>query len=125
MRVEIALIALASLTAGGAIAPAARSHPVVRSGRHTPSCDASDLCDLVGYTVVACSNVVGEFNGAEIDSTVALDNGMRFRFTEYNYSYSYRPDAAVLAKSVTYSGTVMTLYKLQVEDETYDVIRVR
>jgi len=98
--------------------------------------DADALAGLVGYTIVAASTVAGEFEGADFDKLVKLDNGMVFEFQEYSYTYSYRPTAVVLAR--TYSleemrqwklkavpTRPMTRYKLVVEDEIYDVVRVR
>jgi hypothetical protein len=82
-----------------------------------------DACDLVGYTCIACSNVVGEFEGADYDKPVKLDNGMIFTFNEYNYSYSYRPEVAIFFKQVTYQGKTLNSYKLWIEDEVYDVTR--
>ncbi len=89
------------------------------------SCDASDFSELVGYTAIVSTNVVGEFEGADYDKPVKLDNGMIFEFTEYNYTYSYRPDVIVFARAATVQGRSVTLYKLMIEDELYDVIRVR
>jgi len=83
--------------------------------------DAEDLEELVGYTIIASSNVAGDFEGAEYDELVELDNGMIFRFNEYDYSYSYRPTAIVLA--FPYKSIVF--YKLIIDDEIYDVDRVR
>ena len=88
-------------------------------------CEASDLCEVVGYVVLACSNVVGEFEGAEFGKSVSLDNGMIFTFDEYKYSYSYHPDAVVLARNAMYQGKQLTVYKLVIDDETYEVTRVR
>jgi hypothetical protein len=98
--------------------------------------EADDLADLVGYTIVVASTVSGEFEGADHDKLVKLDNGMIFQFTEYRYTYSYRPSAVVLARTVTTEELrklipsrihtkPLILYKLIVEDEIYDVIRVR
>ncbi len=89
------------------------------------SCDASDLSEIVGYTAVTSTNVVGEFEGADYDKPVKLDNGMIFEFTEYNYSYSYRPDVIIFARSATIQDRQVNLYKLLIADELYDVIRVR
>ncbi len=50
---------------------------------------------------------------------------MIFQFNEYNYSYSYRPDVAVLAKKVTFGGKSLIIWKLIIEDEIYDVVRVK
>ena len=85
----------------------------------------ADVCDLVGYTCVDCSNVVGDFEGADYDKPVALDNGMIFTFNEYNYTYSYRPEVAVFARKTTYQARTYYSYKLWIEDELYDASRVR
>jgi hypothetical protein len=84
-----------------------------------------DACDLVGYTCIDCSNVVGDFEGADFDKPIKLDNGMVFEFQEYNYTYSYRPEVAVFYKQVSYGGRNYNLYKLLIEDEIYDVVRIR
>jgi hypothetical protein len=111
------------------------SFAVARIGAETPPIEATDLCDLIGYTVVACSNVEDEFEGADFDKPVRLDNGMVFQFTEYSYTYAYRPDAVVLATEFDDATKARLraqgvpewrakLYKLVVEDEVYDVIRL-
>lgn len=84
--------------------------------------DADDLTELVGYTIIASSKVVGDFEGADYDKLVELDNGMIFRFKEYKYRYRYRPTAIVFA--FPYSESIV-LYKLIIDDEIYDVNRVR
>ncbi len=86
---------------------------------------ARDFRKLVGYTVIEISNVVGDFEGADFDKAVALDNGMVFKFNEYNYSYSYRPDVVILAKKITIGKDSALLWKLIIEDELYDVTRVK
>jgi len=89
--------------------------------------DADHLGRLMGYTVVAATNVSGSFEGADYDKLVKLDNGMVFEFQEYSYTYSYHPDAVVLAKAldVPATGKQALIYKLIVDDEIYDVRRVR
>jgi hypothetical protein len=84
-----------------------------------------DVCDLEGYTCIVCTNVVGEFEGADFDKPVKLDNGMIFEFNEYNYTYSYRPEVAVFASTLNYQSKRLTVYKLWIEDEVYDVTRIR
>lgn len=83
--------------------------------------DADELQPLLGYTMIAFTNVDGDFEGADFDKTVELSNGMRFRFLEYSYTYAYMPSAAVFAQTV---GS-RVLYKLVIDDEIYDVARVR
>ena len=90
--------------------------------------DASNLSQLVGYTIVAATNTTGEFDGADYDKVVKLDNGMIFEFHEYDYFYEYRPDVIIFAKTVTLSsGRTFTDYKLVIsdEDEVFDVTRIR
>jgi len=92
--------------------------------------DSDDLSDLLGYTMVAHTNVRGDFEGADYGKPVALDNGWIFEFTEYNYNYSYRPSVAVFAKSVSFkppSGVErqLTIYKLVIDDTIYGAKRIR
>jgi hypothetical protein len=88
-------------------------------------CSAGDLQDIVGYLALTSSNVVGDFEGADFDKLVELDNGMIFRFQEYKYSYSYRPEVIVFSHSTTYQGRAIVLYKLLIDEDLYDVTRVR
>jgi hypothetical protein len=96
--------------------------------------DVDDLSELLGFTLVALTEVPGEFEGADFDKTVKLGNGMVFEFASYSYTYAYQPSAAVFAKKVTREELAklgrpatkdIVLYKLVVEDEIYDVIRLR
>ena len=89
--------------------------------------DASDLRQLLGYSVVACTNATGEVEGADFDKLIKLDNGMVYEFETYDYFYAYRPDVVVFAKTVQYQGKTVTLYKLVIGDEgeVFDVHRVR
>ena len=89
--------------------------------------DASQFHELLGYTVVACTNATGELEGADYDKPVRLDNGMIFEFQTYSYFYSYHPDVVVFAKDVTVDGKPVTIYKLLIEDQDdiFDVTRVR
>jgi len=84
--------------------------------------DADDLTDLVGYTIIASSYIPGSFRGARRGKVVQLANDMVFEFREYKYSYSYRPTVIVFA--FPYSESVI-LYKLIIDDEIYDVVRLR
>lgn len=98
--------------------------------------DAHDLEDLLGYTMVAHTNVKGDFEGADFDKLVALDNGMIFEFSTYSYTYAYRPAVAIFARTVSpdelrrrgipnVSARPITLYKLVIDEEIYDVTRIR
>lgn len=85
-----------------------------------------DFEALVGYTVIAATHITGEFNGADYDKLVKLDNGMIFEWTTYHYHYAYHPVAVVFGKNVTISGKTITVYKIWIEDdEALDATRVR
>jgi len=86
---------------------------------------ADELCSIEGYTIIACSNVVGDFEGADYDKLIELDNGMIFRFQEYGYSYSYRPECIVFGDLYEYQGSEYIIYYLLIEDEVYSVTRVK
>jgi hypothetical protein len=87
--------------------------------------EVDDLDELEGFTLVVKSTVVGDFEGADFDKLVKLDNGMVFEFQSYNYEYAYRPSAAVFARALKYQGKAVSLYKLVIEDTIYDVMRIR
>jgi hypothetical protein len=94
--------------------------------------EMDQLEDLVGYTLIEVTAVPGDFEGADFDKVVKLENGMIFEFEEYNYSYSFHPDVAIFARkaeipskpSDKQKGSVI-LYKLLIEDDIYDVHRIR
>ena len=98
--------------------------------------DASDLEELLGYTMIASTHVQGDFEGADFDKPILLENGMLFQFSEYNYAYDYRPYVAIFARTFTpeelrKAGVrnvpvkPFTVYKLVIDDEIYDAVRVR
>jgi hypothetical protein len=90
--------------------------------------EPSELAQLVGYTIIDSSSVTGDFEGADFDKVVKLDNGMIFEFQSYDYFYAFRPEVVIFAKKVTLStGKDFINYKLVIEDgdEVYDVIRIR
>ena len=98
--------------------------------------DADDLSELLGYTMVASTNVDDEFEGADFDKVVHFDNGMVFQFNEFNYAYAYRPSVAVFAQHATnaelHAAGIktpprdgVTLYKLVIDDGIYDARRLR
>jgi len=88
-------------------------------------CDANELCGLVGYTVLDCTYVAGDFEGADFDGLVKLDNGMIFEFQEYNYAYAYRPAVVIFAREATLRNKTFRLYRLLIDDYLYDATRVR
>jgi hypothetical protein len=100
------------------------------------SIDIDKLGTLVDYRIAAAAHVDGSFDGADYDKPVLLDNGWLFKFRAYHYSYAYRPAAIVLVKLTTadelrrmglkpISEAPLATYKLIIDDDVYDVSRVR
>jgi hypothetical protein len=96
--------------------------------------DANDFAGLVGFTVVASSQVKGDYYGAEAGKPIMLDNGMSFNFSVRFSTYSYRPLAVVFAKlqgetekARNEQNTVLSAsaYKVLVQDRIYDASRAR
>ena len=86
--------------------------------------ESSDLCDLVGYTIIDCASAEGEVEG-EYGEIIKLYNGMIFELQDYNYNYSYSPDVVIFAKTFKIEGKDYVFYKLAIEDYIYDATRIR
>jgi hypothetical protein len=104
-----------------------RTYPArsLAGARAHASCDADDLCDLEGFTIVECTNVDGEFDGTDVGKAVTLQNGMIFTFESVSADVDIDPAAVILERSVIYQGRRVTLYKLLIDEEVYDVQRIR
>ena len=48
-------------------------------------------------------------------------DGTSLRCAEYGYQYAYMPDAVVLARGTSVGSRSVTLLKMLVEDEVYDM----
>jgi len=85
--------------------------------------DVSKLGELVGWTVIADTNIRGEFEGPDYDKVVRLDNGWLIEFHDYDYFYEYHPEIVIL--STQFKG--VTLYKAVIDggDDVYDITRLR
>jgi hypothetical protein len=79
------------------------------------------LSKLEGYTVVAVTQVDGEFKGCDWDRPIKLQNGMVLKCRTYSYSYSYAPEAAVFSKLFQHQGKSFAQIRLLVDGEVYDM----
>lgn len=86
-----------------------------------PALSCDELDEVVGYTLVAHTNVRGSFEGCDHDKLIEFDNGWILRCSEYGYSYAYHPDAFIFAKRITYQGRTLTILKVCIDDEMYDM----
>ena len=97
--------------------------------------NAVDSSDLAGFTKTASTYVDGEFEGADFDKVVQLDNGMIFQFQTYYYTYAYRPPVDVFRRTFSIADlkklkvknptTAVTLYRLLIGDYVYSVTRIK
>src|SRR5262245_42296108 len=78
--------------------------------------DTYELEELVGWTIVASSQVDGSFEGCDFDKKIRLANGMVLTCRTYSYSYSYRPKVIIFAQSVTHQGKNFSMIKALIND---------
>lgn len=91
--------------------------------------------ELTGFSRIALTYVDGDFEGADFDKTVKLENGMTFEFSTYHYTYAYRPKVEVFKKTFSVAElkalkvknpiAPVTLYKLLIKDYVYSAFRLR
>jgi|SRR6056297_1422448 len=83
------------------------------------SLDAGDFDEVEGYNVKEVTYYHGTFEGAEYGDKIELANGMIFEFRDYNYTYRLRPDVVIFEEENFRN------YKLLIDDEFYDVKRIK
>lgn len=87
----------------------------------------SVLSQFEGYTVAAVMTVTGwqdrngkkgdSFEGCEFDRIIIFDDSKALVCATYSYSYSYRPQAAILVKGSS--------FKMMIGDQAYDMRPLR
>lgn len=87
--------------------------------------DASDFDEVVGYTVIAVTQVRGDFEGCDFDKKIRFDNGWTLTCSSYSYSYAYRPDAVIFAKTCPHKGVNYWMIKVLIDDEFYEMQPIR
>jgi hypothetical protein len=83
--------------------------------------DTSDFADLVGWTVTASTEVVGEFEGCDFDKRIRFTNGWVLTCAEYSYSYAYQPDAVIFTKPFSLAGRSYWMVKALIDDEFFEM----
>jgi hypothetical protein len=94
-----------------------------------------ELEGLVGYTIIASKTIEGyrgpgrekddSFEGCDYDRIIIFDDGTGLRCTSYGYQYAYRPTAIIFGKRMEFQGRSVTVLKMLVEDEVYDMSALR
>ena len=83
------------------------------------SLDSGDFKEVEGYTVKEVTYYDGTFEGAENGDKIELANGMIFEFRDYSTNHCLTPDVVV------FEDEKFGVYKLLIDDEFYDVIRIK
>jgi hypothetical protein len=82
---------------------------------------ADVLRQLEGWTILSVTSVDGEFEGCDFGRKIKLEDGSVLTCAEYNYTYSYDPDAVVFGKRVSINGHTFMSIRLIVEDEVFEM----
>lgn len=87
--------------------------------------DVSDFRGVVGYTVVAVTQVSHSFEGCDFDKPIRFDNGWTLTCSSFGYSFAFRPDAAIFAREFSHGGTRYLSIKVLIDDDFYDMRPIR
>jgi hypothetical protein len=79
------------------------------------------LSRLQGYTVVAVTQVDGEFQGCDFSKAIRFLDGTVLKCSSYGYMYAYMPDAVIFAKQVAFQGKAFAAIKVLIEGEVFDM----
>jgi hypothetical protein len=79
------------------------------------------LRELKGWTIMSVTAVDGEFEGCDFGRKIKLEDGSVLTCAEYNYTYSYQPDAIVFGKRSSFNGHNFISLRLLVEDEIFEM----
>jgi hypothetical protein len=61
------------------------------------------------------------FEGCDYDRKIIFRDGTVVTCNSYGYQYAYAPTAIILGRSIDYKGKNLTMYKMIVEGEEYDL----
>jgi len=61
------------------------------------------------------------FEGCEHGRIIYFMDGTTVTCNCYGYQYAYMPTAIILGRSINYKGKSITVYKMIVEDDEYDI----
>ena len=85
----------------------------------------------IGWTIVDSKTIDGyrkengkkedSFEGCEHGRIIFFRDGTSVTCNSYGYQYAYAPTAIILGKFVTYKGKNLTMLKMIVESEEYDL----
>ena len=85
----------------------------------------------VGWTIVGSKTIEGwrdpgkkkedGFEGCDHGRIIYFMDGSSVTCNSYGYQYAYMPTAIILGRSINYKGKSISIYKMIVEDDEYDI----
>lgn len=89
------------------------------------------LEDNVGWTIITVKTIEGyqdkgkkpedSFEGCDYDRKIYFSDDTYIECRTYSYSYSYRPKAVILGKSIDYNGEKFNMYRMIVNGNNYEI----
>lgn len=91
----------------------------------------SILQNNIGWTILDSKTIEGwrdprkpkkdGFEGCDYDRVIYFMDGTQVTCNCYGYQYSYMPTAIILGRSINFKGKSVTVYKMIVLGEEYDI----
>ena len=84
----------------------------------------------IGWTIIDSKTIQGfrdkgkksdSFEGCVSGRIIYFTDGTTVTCSSYGYQYAYMPTAIILGKALTYQGKNITMYKMIVENDEYDI----
>lgn len=83
--------------------------------------DVSDFAGMEGWSIVAVTQVDGEFEGCDFDKIIRFMDGTALRCGTFSYTYSFMPRAVIFAKGVSVKGKAFYAIKALIGDKIYNM----
>lgn len=91
----------------------------------SPTSNGQDVANLLqgmeGWTIIAITQVDGDFEGCDFNRPIRFINGMILECSTYSYTYAFMPDAVIFSKSEDISGHMYYQIKVLIDDDLYDM----
>jgi hypothetical protein len=70
---------------------------------------------------LSVTSIDGEFERRDFGRKINLEDGTVLTCAEYNYTYSYSPDAVVFGKRTSFNGRTFISLRLVGDDEVFEL----
>jgi hypothetical protein len=82
---------------------------------------ASEFRGMVGWMIIATTQVEDDFEGCDFNKVIKFMNGMALECSTYSYTYSFMPNAVIFAKSAKHKDMEFYQIKALIADKLYDM----